>query len=104
MLRFVAGLSVAAIDRVDTDTVIFKGADVVDGTPVLDIKPYIPYVDGGVEATAPDWVQPFSVHITNPTGPCGDTQHQVCICEWRRQLCRSQMTRKTVCYTYLMYV
>ena len=51
-----AGLSVAAIDRVDTDTVIFRGADVVDGTPVLDIKPYIPYIDGGVGATAPEWV------------------------------------------------
>ena len=55
-----AGLSVAAIDRVDTDTVIFRGADVVDGTPVLDIKPYIPYVDGGVGATAPEWV-----HVTD---------------------------------------
>ena len=54
-----AGLSVAAIDRVDTDTVIFKGADVVDGTPVLDIKPYIPYVDGGVGASAPEWVWLF---------------------------------------------
>ncbi len=51
-----AGLSVAVIDRVDTDTIIFRGADVVDGTPVLDIKPYIPYVDGGVGATAPAWV------------------------------------------------
>ncbi len=51
-----AGLSVAAVDSVDIDTVVFRGADVVDGTPVLDIKPYIPYVDGGVRATAPEWV------------------------------------------------
>ncbi|DBA76679.1 hypothetical protein WJX79_005942 [Trebouxia sp. C0005] len=51
------GLSVAAIDSVDIDTVVFRGADVVDGTPVLDIKPYIPYVDGGVRATAPEWVK-----------------------------------------------
>lgn len=51
-----AGLSVAKIERVDNNMVIFGGADVVDGTPVLDIKPYIPYVDGGVGASAPDWV------------------------------------------------
>ena len=52
----VAGLSVARVDHVDADTVAFRGADVVDGTPVLDIKPYIPYVDGGVGAQAPAWV------------------------------------------------
>ena len=51
-----AGLSVAKIDSVEQNSVTFRGADVVDGTPVLDIKPYIPYVDGGVAATAPDWV------------------------------------------------
>ena len=51
-----AGLSVAKVDNVSGDTVIFRGADVVDGTPVLDIKPYIPYVDGGVDAHAPAWV------------------------------------------------
>lgn len=44
------------MDHVNADTVIFGGADVVDGTPVLDIKPYIPYVDGGVGAQAPAWV------------------------------------------------
>lgn len=51
-----AGLSVARVDHVSGDTVMFRGADVVDGTPVLDIKPYIPYVDGGVDAQAPAWV------------------------------------------------
>ena len=44
------------MDHVSGDTVMFRGADVVDGTPVLDIKPYIPYVDGGVDAQAPAWV------------------------------------------------
>ena len=27
-----------------------KGADLVDGTPILDIKPYIPYADSHPEA------------------------------------------------------
>ena len=42
-----------------TWTLFIKGADLVDGTPVLDIKPYIPYVDaipnasGGITDTHP---------------------------------------------------
>ena len=61
----VAGLSVAEIDSVQTNSVTFRGADVVDGTPVLDIKPYIPYVDGGVAATAPSWVlAPCPLHLS----------------------------------------
>lgn len=40
--------------------VIVEGADLVDGTPIVDIKPYLPYVDaipdalGGFAATAPE--------------------------------------------------
>ena len=33
-----------------------KGLDAVDGTPVLDVKPYIAYFDSVPEATAPEWV------------------------------------------------
>lgn len=55
-MHAVAGLSVARIESVRGDTVVFSGADVVDGTPVLDIKPYIPFVDGVVDASAPHWV------------------------------------------------
>ena len=44
------------MESVQGNTVVFRGADVVDGTPVLDIKPYIPFVDGVITATAPDWV------------------------------------------------
>ena len=44
------GLSVVAIDRIELDTpegpvIYVKGADMVDGTPIYDIKPYIPYAD-----------------------------------------------------------
>ena len=28
-----------------------QGADLIDGTPILDIKPYLPYTDGITEAT-----------------------------------------------------
>ncbi len=43
------GLSVVALDRVlldGADVVLeLSGVDLLDGTPVLDIKPYVPYVD-----------------------------------------------------------
>jgi tRNA-Thr(GGU) m(6)t(6)A37 methyltransferase TsaA len=33
-----------------------KGLDAIDGTPVIDIKPYIPGYDSVDNATAPAWV------------------------------------------------
>ncbi|XP_046403413.1 tRNA (adenine(37)-N6)-methyltransferase [Ischnura elegans] len=39
------GLSLVKIDKVDGSSVYFSGVDMVDGTPVLDIKPYIPEYD-----------------------------------------------------------
>ena len=43
------GLSVVAIESIDLTTKPIKinllGCDLLDGTPVLDIKPYLPYVD-----------------------------------------------------------
>lgn len=38
------------------NTLILGGADIVDGSPVLDIKPYVPFCDGVRTATAPSWV------------------------------------------------
>ena len=35
------GLSVVKVERVEGDTIFLSGIDVIDGTPVLDIKPYI---------------------------------------------------------------
>jgi len=33
-----------------------QGLDAIDGSPVLDIKPYIPGYDSAADATVPDWV------------------------------------------------
>ena len=51
------GLSVVALEAVEqTETegavLRVRGADLVDGTPIYDIKPYIPFVDGVADATA----------------------------------------------------
>ncbi|KAL1459891.1 hypothetical protein WDU94_011841 [Cyamophila willieti] len=39
------GLSLVTIDKVEDSTIFFSGVDMLDGTPVLDIKPYIPQYD-----------------------------------------------------------
>ena len=36
----------------DAPTLIVEGADLLNGTPIYDIKPYLPYVDSHPEATA----------------------------------------------------
>lgn len=50
------GLSCVKLDRIEkTDGKIVlyvKGADLLDGTPVYDIKPYLPYADSYPHATA----------------------------------------------------
>lgn len=38
-------MSLVKIDRIMDDTIYFQGVDMINGTPVLDIKPYIPQYD-----------------------------------------------------------
>jgi tRNA-Thr(GGU) m(6)t(6)A37 methyltransferase TsaA len=48
------GLSVVRLDSVDISeqgvALRVRGADILDGTPVLDVKPYLPYVDSVPDA------------------------------------------------------
>lgn len=46
------GLSVARVDAVTDEGLCVRGLDVADGTPVLDIKPYLPYADAHPNASA----------------------------------------------------
>lgn len=59
------GLSCVRLEQVEWDApegpvLVVAGADLVDGTPIFDIKPYIPYADcrpeaaGGFAGTAPE--------------------------------------------------
>jgi tRNA-Thr(GGU) m(6)t(6)A37 methyltransferase TsaA len=34
-----------------------RGLDAIDGTPVLDVKPYVPVFDGVGDATVPEWLE-----------------------------------------------
>lgn len=38
-------------DRPDAPVLVVAGADLMDGTPIYDIKPYLPYTDSHPEAT-----------------------------------------------------
>jgi tRNA-Thr(GGU) m(6)t(6)A37 methyltransferase TsaA len=40
------GLSVVALDRVEGGVLHVRNVDMLDGTPLLDIKPYVPEFDG----------------------------------------------------------
>lgn len=45
------GLSLVKIEKVEKNRVLVSGIDLVDGTPVLDVKPYLPEVECVPEAT-----------------------------------------------------
>ncbi|WP_440808019.1 tRNA (N6-threonylcarbamoyladenosine(37)-N6)-methyltransferase TrmO [Pseudomonas syringae] len=45
------GQSVVKLDKVEAGRLWLSGIDLLDGTPVLDIKPYVPYADVIPEAT-----------------------------------------------------
>lgn len=47
------GLSVVELVRVDGPRLVIRRIDCRDGTPVLDIKPYIPSIDAVPEARKP---------------------------------------------------
>ena len=49
------GLSCVRLERIDFDAkdgpvLVVRGADLLDGTPIYDIKPYLPYADAHPEA------------------------------------------------------
>ena len=55
------GITSVEIIAVTDDTLVVKGLDAVDGTPVLDIKPYYPAYDRK-DATVPEWVDRLMEH------------------------------------------
>lgn len=44
------GQSVVKLERVETARLHLSGIDLLDGTPILDIKPYVPYADSVPDA------------------------------------------------------
>jgi tRNA-Thr(GGU) m(6)t(6)A37 methyltransferase TsaA len=50
------GMSVLRLERVQGRVLHVAGLDILDGTPVLDIKPYVPYTDAIPDADS-GWLQ-----------------------------------------------
>jgi hypothetical protein len=64
-------MSVVELEKVDGLILYIRGVDILEGTPVLDIKPYVPYADA-VDSDAGGWLeQPpaarsYSVEFASP--------------------------------------
>src|SRR5262249_47602994 len=56
------GLSIVKLLAVEGHTLTVAGVDLLDGTPVLDIKPYVPPFDH-VEATRWGWLERRAVDV-----------------------------------------
>ena len=55
------GMTSVQIIGVFEDRLTVKGLDAIDGTPILDIKPYYPVYDRK-DATVPEWVDRLMEH------------------------------------------
>ncbi len=50
------GMSAVKIERIEFPNIYLSGVDLLDGTPVLDIKPYLPYTDV-IEGATSGWAE-----------------------------------------------
>ena len=56
------GLSAVELVKIEGRTLHLRGVDLLDGTPVLDIKPYVPYADAFPEARA-GWIDEMDAKL-----------------------------------------
>ena len=50
------GVSVVKLAEIKQNVLTVVGLDAMDGTPVIDIKPFMPPLDNPAEVRMPDWV------------------------------------------------
>ena len=62
------GLSAVELVAVNGRTLQLRGVDLLDGTPVLDIKPYVPYADAFPEARA-GWIDELDARLGRNSAP-----------------------------------
>ena len=55
------GVTTTEIVRVEPGAVVVRGLDAIDGTPLLDLKPYAPVFDRRDTARVPDWLDRLMV-------------------------------------------
>jgi tRNA-Thr(GGU) m(6)t(6)A37 methyltransferase TsaA len=56
------GLSAVELVRIEGRTLHLRGVDRLDGTPVLDIKPYVPYADAFPDSKA-GWIDELDAEL-----------------------------------------
>jgi len=62
------GLSAVELVAIDGHTLRVRGVDLLDGTPILDIKPYVPYADAFPEARA-GWIDALDASTGKHSAP-----------------------------------
>jgi len=60
------GLSVVQLDRIEDDVVHVQNVDMLDGTPLLDIKPYVPEFDSQTDIRT-GWLEHARKTVGNRT-------------------------------------
>ena len=56
------GLSAVELVKIEGRTLHLRGVDLLDGTPVLDIKPYVPYADAFPDSKA-GWIDELDAKL-----------------------------------------
>lgn len=88
------GLSCVRLLRIERDpelghVLVVSGADLMDGTPIYDIKPYVPYADSHPEAAAGFTVQTQGHEVTVVIPP----ELEACIPESHRTALRGVLAQ-----------
>jgi tRNA-Thr(GGU) m(6)t(6)A37 methyltransferase TsaA len=50
------GLTAVELVRVEDERIVVRGLDAIDGTPILDVKPYVPAYDRIEAPRVPEWI------------------------------------------------
>jgi tRNA-Thr(GGU) m(6)t(6)A37 methyltransferase TsaA len=50
------GITAVEVVRVEDDRLVVRGLDAIDGTPVVDVKPYVPAYDWVEAPHVPEWI------------------------------------------------
>jgi tRNA-Thr(GGU) m(6)t(6)A37 methyltransferase TsaA len=62
------GLSAVELLKIEGRTLYLRGVDLLDGTPVLDIKPYVPYADA-FPASKAGWIDELDTALGRNSAP-----------------------------------
>ena len=75
-----SSVKLLAVDKTDGLTLVVSGADMADGTPIYDVKPYLPYTDShaGAKAGFSDDVLGQTTEVEFAPSAQGKTDEKLC--------------------------